>query len=123
MDPSRTSVRWCRHERCKIIEVHEAHDEDFERAKIKRRRAKQTREQLARDPNKVILRYEERAVEEIYGATLRGGVGGDHQLRGPITGPVAIVQCPECKGGGCGWCNETGEMTLMRYHLWKRDCG
>jgi len=108
---------WCRHERCKIIEVHKAHEDDFARARrgrpitgttpqpvVKRRRAEKTRAQLAADPRRVVLRHEERNVDG-------------------VVGPIAIVQCPECQGGGCAWCNETGEMTLMRYHLWKRDCG
>lgn len=106
----------CRHERCKILEVHDAHDDDFRGGRgrpitgsvpkppAKRRRAEKTRAQLAADPRRVVLRHEER---EVAG----------------VVGPIAIVQCPECKGGGCGWCSESGEMTLMRYHLWKRDCG
>lgn len=106
---------WCRQERCKIVEVHEKHDDDFEKRTRgrpitgqapppKRPRAERTRAQLAADPKRVVLRHEEREYDG-------------------IVGPVAIVRCPECIGGGCGWCNETGEMTLPRYHLWKRDCG
>lgn len=109
---------WCRHERCKIVEVHEAHDDDFQRsrgrpitgeAKPKRARAPRTRAQLAADPDRIVLRHEQRAI-----------AGDDGKV---VMGPIAIVQCPECRGGGCGWCEERGEMTLMRFHLWKRDTG
>lgn len=39
-----------------------------------------------------------------------------------VGGPIAMVECPECRGGGCGLCVETGKVSLYRWHLWKSDC-
>lgn len=97
MDRFRTEIVLCRHERCPIVEAHQAHDEDFQRRPRKRRT--KTQQAVAAGRPRVVQRITTDA------------------------GPMAYVKCPECNGGGCIECQETGRMSLFRWHLWKRESG
>ena len=92
---------WCRHELCPIIEVHERHDEDFLGRKPRGRpptgRKPKSKVELVRALQPTITRVEHRP-----------------------EGPLAFTHCRACEGAGCDECNETGETSLYRWHLWKK---
>lgn len=93
-------TNYCRHERCPKVELHEAHDEDFVGAKARGRLAKKKTTSRPVIPDRpTVLHVEQRA-----------------------DGPFAFVACPECNGGKCGFCQETGRISLYRWHLWRREC-
>lgn len=89
-------MAWCTHDRCKILEVHEEHPEDF--APARRKRMSKTAQAVAAGRPRVVKRVEAPG------------------------GPIALVRCPECSGRGCHECNEAGTMSLFRWHLWRKRC-
>lgn len=103
---------WCTQDRCSIIELHDAHDHDFDKAKG-RPTTGTKRGSFGQAPPKKRPTGAERA------AALRPKIVREEMRP---DGPFAYVHCPECSGGGCGECQETGEMSLYRWHLWKRRC-
>ena len=88
---------WCRNDRCDIDELHEAHEDDFARKPRLRTKAQLLAHYKKQQPPTTRVR----------------------QMR---HGPMAYVQCPECVGGGCGFCYEQGEIALYRWHVWRRGC-
>jgi hypothetical protein len=87
--------RPCTNDRCKLIELHAAHDKDF--SPKPRRRLTRTQQAEALGRPRVVRR-----------ATTPTGV-------------LAMVECPECAGVGCGSCVDSGLISLYRWHLWKNN--
>ena len=103
---------WCTHERCQIIELHDAHDHDFE-GPIRGRPMAGQKSSWA-EGTRPSLRTKPQLLSKLKPKIVRREIRAD--------GPYAYVQCPECSGGGCALCMETGELSLYRWHLWKRNC-
>lgn len=91
-----SEVSWCTHDACDRIDLHPAHDEDFAR----------------RRGRPITGRVRERAprVRSDTKAARLAKIAAPPVVRGH-------VRCPECDGGGCGLCLETG---MIPMHLWRQ---
>lgn len=102
-------MAWCRQERCKIVELHEAHDEDFARVKSDRGRMPTTGPVARATRTKAQLRAKFDAI-----------------IKPVATAPgrALTIECPECEGHGvgCPCCNERGELFYIEWLRWKRSC-
>lgn len=98
------SLSYCRNDRCPIIELHDEHEEDW--AGIGRRGRQTGRKPRTKAEALAAIERQRPVVE----------------TRQTATGPVAFVACPDCEGGGCHECQESGKMSLIRWHLWRKTC-
>lgn len=100
----------CRHERCKDMSVHPAHDDDFITTRRRGRRRRRFVNRAGRAGGKFI-------VDKNIGPRIK-------YMRPDMQ---AVVDCPQCGGKGwllnpcvpCIFCMGAGECTLIRWHQFK----
>lgn len=99
------ALKWCTHDRCDRDELHEEHQRDFteRRGRPIAGTAPERVRRTGRTKAERIARY-------------------SPPVRLMTPSMSAYVDCPECRGGGCGLCAETGLISLYQWHLWKNNC-